>query len=747
VISQVNGFLHRDRKFVFVPEGYTRQNDKSLQEILAALDLRKLPPLLVVTAATSGAVEEIIEDDQHQMMMNGANSSLSNILSMDMKNQEELDLTEGQERELLREKTHEILHSTVELCGQVGAWMIPHHPRRVNGAAAILMGAIPRTQTKSTTNSPVVLGMIGLDQQDEKSGFAELIVSHLYPIDTNVSQRAEISYNPNVMDNTPCPELTHLIIFQRRQEMRDFRERLLSKIPDVFLAFGSTTSFAKKSLFSALVNQSPVALITHTSKEIDHISWMLKHADREKRKIDIGAIPPAPSSKKPASATHTVPGAVVTYKTLPIPSLRDLEAVDEELAQFLTKWPASHADERIIMADPRRVGGVSFQQNLLRAVNASYYLQEARKAAIQKPTKVLQSIEVASDYQNRMTEQNHLKMVLSTLAAVIAAVLYAKIYGSTSPPSFENRNPWQIILFLSTICLPFLIVHFKAMFNNSSHSWSATQNDEAKLQSAIYEFRVRPRSYGQSLSRSQNEPLEAFTAFVNEIEAKIIPASAESNIAILNIDDEADEEFDIEASPLLPPKIESIPNAAYVALKWKRNRLVDTPDFRIQDYQTFACDEYSSQDGIHSKQTSKGSMENTNSSDDGELLTIKEYIDCRIQTERSRKAKEIEALEHRNAMMEKIIKAVLASTSVLAILSKQWLIPVVLGISAAFVASQDFRKYKKRIEVGDTMIAQLDELISWWDCLEVNDKISNASADNLVQSAERIIMAVIANSY
>lgn len=735
---------NKDRAFVYVPSGYFLQNEQCLPEILSALKLSKgLPPLLVVTAATDGAVEETIEDNGQQQQQDGTDattkSPLEKILAAsNSEEEEELDLTEDQERELLREKTHELLRSTVELCGEMGAWLLPHRPRRINGAAEILCGsaAIPPLQANANaSNSPIILGMIGLDQQDQKDGFTDLIVSHIYPVENQINKVAEICYDPNVMDNTPCPELTHLLIFERRQEMRDFRDRLVSRVPDVFLAFGKTTNYAKKSLFAAMVRQSPAALITHTSSEIDHMSWMLKHADREMRKIDNdvvdGAVIVDPTTTTTATSAVVPGGAPKTYSTIPIPPLRELEVVDEELAQLLTKWPAAHKEERVVLADPRRVGGVGFRQKLLRAIDSAYYLQEARVLAIDEATVLYETIDAASDQRNIATEHYHLKMVMTTLATVVAAVLYAKIYGAAPHPSFENHNPYQIAMFMATLGLPFLIVHFKTAFDKTSRSWSSIQSDEAKLQSAIFEFRARPMSFGQAASSSQKEPLEAFLHLVHAIEAcalatlsEIDPSSPPAFVVDHELSSNAStdsvEEYDEEAPPpsessplLLPPALpDSAPDAASTTAKWKK---------RIPD--------------------------DTASKSNETLLTTKEYIECRINVGRERKATELRTLEQRNHTIQTIIKVVLASTSLLALLSKQWFIPIVLGVSAAFVASQDFQKYNTRVEHGETMIAQLDELLAWWNCLDVEGKISKLNEDRLVQTAESIIMADAAYTY
>lgn len=123
------------------------------------------------------------------------------------------------------------------------------------------------------------------------------------------------------------------------------------------------------------------------------------------------------------------------------------------------------------------------------------------------------------------------------------------------------------------------------------------------------------------------------------------------------------------------------------------------------------------------------------------LWTIEDYIEGRIHVAKEQKATQLEVLEQRHNTMELIIKVVLGSTTLLALLSKQWVIPIILGVSASFVSSQDFRKYQKRVEQGQSMISQLEDLLSWWDGLDVEAKILASNEDRIVQMAESIIAA------
>ena len=741
--------LNQHRKFVYFPAGYATQNDKCLQETLLALDLKKLPPLVIVTASTDGAVEEHLDDD--------TGISLGNPLKLDPP--KDLDLTEDEERELLHEKTHEILKSTVECCGEMGAWLLPHRPRRANGAAEVLCNAVPRESTKP----PVILGLIGLDKHDQEDGFADLIVSNVYPVGCEVEKVAEVTYDPNIRDNTPCPELTHLLIFQRRREMREFREKLLSQVPELFLAYGNSTSYAKNCMFASVVNNSPVALITHTSKPIDDMALALRHADREITKVNVGAKDPPPLG----TASHEVSGARATFETFPLPPLHELEH-DNDLSRFLTIWPASHDDERIVLADPRRVGGVTFQQQMVMAIKAAFYTRQARAKVLQEAATLLQSLKNSSEARNDITEAYHLKMVLAILSAVVAAVLYAKVYGADPAPSLQNRNPYQIGLFLTTIAIPFVIVSLKKSYDHHSQTWSAVQGNAAKLESVIFEFRARPRTFGQSTNA---DPLEAFIETVrtirsrnqtlmdpNETIASLESITNDNAVSEGNAQEVLPEEHDdengydveapppSEASPLLPANLTLSPlkDIHTLSANWKKyssaEQAGNAADFH--DYQ-----EYTRNSEVITGEDEDIKNRTTLADDWSSPLTIKDYIIHRIQATKDEKTQELQTLKHRNEIMDTIIKVVLGSTSLFALASKQWFIPIVLGMSAAFASSQDFRKYSKRVDQGEAMIGQVDELRSWWNRLAVDEKILSSNQDRLVQQAENIILADTSFTY
>ena len=101
----------------------------------------------------------------------------------------------------------------------------------------------------------------------------------------------------------------------------------------------------------------------------------------------------------------------------------------------------------------------------------------------------------------------------------------------------------------------------------------------------------------------------------------------------------------------------------------------------------------------------------------------------------------------RTSKISNLIKAVTIFSGATAALSLQWSVPIIFAVTAALGSGQEFHKYKHRIEVGNTMIVQLNELKLWWTSLSVYQKQLPYNKDRLVQQSERIITAELSSAY
>ena len=110
---------------------------------------------------------------------------------------------------------------------------MPQHPRRRNGAAQMICQALPKV------GSPVAVGVIGLEEEDELEGFTASIKTNMEPLGSPIRTVSAIDYDPNVKDRAPCPQLTHLLIFESPHAMLRFREKLLALVPDLLLALAT----------------------------------------------------------------------------------------------------------------------------------------------------------------------------------------------------------------------------------------------------------------------------------------------------------------------------------------------------------------------------------------------------------------------------------------------------------------------------------------------------------------------------
>jgi hypothetical protein len=102
---------------------------------------------------------------------------------------------------------------------------------------------------------PVLLGLIGLDGDNNE--LEKKLAGDMVPVGKAAPWKVaswkvaphviEMYYDPDNPDQdsgTPCPGLTHLVFFQQRDDMREFRDLLRKLIPELLLMFGPATSYA-----------------------------------------------------------------------------------------------------------------------------------------------------------------------------------------------------------------------------------------------------------------------------------------------------------------------------------------------------------------------------------------------------------------------------------------------------------------------------------------------------------------------
>jgi len=139
---------------------------------------------------------------------------------------------------------------------------------------------------------------------------------------------------------------------------------------------------------------------------------------------------------------------------------------------------------------------------------------------------------------------------------------------------------------------------------------------------------------------------------------------------------------------------------------------------------------------------------NTNYIDDHySPMTAEQYLENRVKAKLQEKIVEVTRMVERNERISSVITLITVFSGATAALSLQWFVPVVLGISAAFTTGQQFRKYPQRIESGNNMIVQLNELKLWWMSLSMYQRQLPASKDKLIGDSEGILLREMMASY
>jgi len=687
-----------DRKFVYVPVGYLRRERGAyMDQILAALGL-PLPNIVVVTPETAGSAEEQRAESY------GVSDAASHPIASDW--------SEGHCREVLAAKIGGLLGAVMESSAEVGAWVLPDCPRRRNGAATTVCEALPA--------KCVALGLIGLDEEAEDVEFEAALREAMVPVGSPAKSAVRLSFDPNLSDGAPLPQLTHLLIFESPEEKTIFRNKLLDLVPDFMVAFGNVTREAMNNIFESVKAGSPIVLIQHSGPNIIKMSKMFRHIHSHLGK---DADPPQNSAGR--------------AKSIPPLSGED----DDLIRLFINTWPAGYNRESVVLADPLVTTGAKLQKRLLDAISACFDLKTGgadARAVRRRALGYAWAFHATADAHSRQkkgsTESLHVQFVIFTLLSIVASVIYSKIYGGMAP-----SGTVQTTIYVSTILLPLYVTSLKQDVDKGTAmaNWGAFKVASFQIYSEILKFRTQSGRYRveEKTEIALQKPVEAFTLRIKEIWMSLKPFLHEDSIMLpedfwnnSGISDVSSPDTIVsdllelppvppdETTPILPPCPPIL--ASDPSEKSPPNDFDDEDPPEVE----FVDDNYSP-------------------------LKADDYITCRMQVQMQAKADRLEKMVARNNLLGLAIRMITIFSGGCAAMHLQWFVPIILAVTAALGTAQDYRKYPHRIEKGNDMVVRLNEMKLWWMGLSMYEKQLPQNKDNLILTSERIIVSELQSSY
>lgn len=713
-----------DRPYVYVPVGYCRHHkDEFVQTILSALGLN-LPNMVVVTAETTGSIDEQLAA---YAVQNADSHPIANGWS------------EQHIREVLAAKVGRLLEGVIESSSGVGAWILPNSPRRRNAAAQMVCEAFP----SNGNAAQVALGLIGLGEDEEDAPFKLSLDESKVPVGSPVRNVTQLVYDVGLMDGAPCAALTHLLLFESPEERNNFREVFLDLVPDYLVAFGNLTDDAMKGVFENAKGGSPVILLKHTGVQTDSLCKMFQHVNTHLAVSDDG--------KKSIPPMEGDPGS-------------DLVKL------FLNTWPASYNSKSIVLADPLIMNTPTLQKRILAAITSAFDLKCGDVDTRLAKRKVLDyawSLHAICDRHSSRkkfsAEALHKQLVFFTLISIVASVLYERIYGGGE----GAMTHIQRFIYISTIILPLYITSLKQESNDGEDmmNWSAFKVAATKIESEIVKFRcqVGPYRVHDKTQVALRRPVQVFATKIKTIlnlvsksnlveDALVIPSSfwefdVQAHMPSPKLSDaggsavqvpvpmtirlvESDGiEFDSEPVQESTPLLEMMdkysatkPTEGYDEEMPMKNDIIEADDASIDSSAQFIDDKYSP-------------------------VKTDDYIVSRMQVKMHKKAGLTQMMARRNKTINSLAKIVTISSGATAALSLQWAVPIVLGITAYIGTGQEFRAYPRRIQLGNAMVMQLNELKLWWMSLSMYQKQLPHNKDKLVLSAEKIILTEMESSF
>ena len=451
----------------------------------------------------------------------------------------------------------------------------------------------------------------------------------------------------------------------------------------------------------------------------------------------------------------------------PIPRIQ--EETCDLVKLFLNTWPASYNSKTVVLADPLIMNASSLQKRLLSAITAAFDLKSGGVDTRLAKRKVLDFAwslhEICDKHSSRKkgsSEILHVQLVFFTLISIVASVLYEKIYGGVEHASTNI----QLAIYVSTILLPLYITSLKQESNEgvAKINWAAFKIAATRIESEILKFRCQVGPY-RVAEKTEIALLQPVKVFANKIklilgtvskgnlieDAMIIPPDfwafdVDAHMATLKSGEEEE-----KASSLVPS---TIGHAGNDGISFDSHSMNSDP--LLTEKETTNYDSTKDALGYDEEMPLTGKIDNDDASTDSSACFVDDkycpikadnFIELRMQEAMHKKAGKIQKMVARNKSANFVTKMITIGSGATAALSMQWAVPIVLGVTAALGTGQEYRSYPRRIDLGNAMVMQLNDLKLWWMSLSMYQKQLPHNKDKLVLSAEKIIVAEMEESF
>jgi hypothetical protein len=399
----------------------------------------------------------------------------------------------------------------------------------------------------------------------------------------------------------------------------------------------------------------------------------------------------------------------------------------------------------------------------------------------------------------------------------------------------------QMILYGSTIGLPFLILHLNRLQNKPPsedyrHSWMLLEAVVQQMESELIQFQMRVPNQYRDLSYDQNEltlynnhatssddnsseilsipqqfhegiltsscyalwrkvsrlvPLneisrvnQTISNYSNEHQSKedqtesgLVATSIIINVRADKIENDSDKLNHVEeesrkdcisSTTIIPfvsicvSKVQATDEGNqqklsqqydYDPSKWKKKSSVHDRYYDYPNYDTFH-DESKQQiienkdepettliSSVSSNEGVRNNVDNEKVTDDFHLLTVPEYVKSRLDQQLEHRIQLLQSMNKNKQNIDMSIKYLTLSTTVLAIASYQWAIPIVLALVVAIGSSSQYRKHDQHVLAVQTSINTMLTIQTWWRQLSMDDQKQVTNQEQLVIKVEQAIIA------
>ena len=498
-----------------------------------------------------------------------------------------------------------------------------------------------------------------------------------------------------------CPGLSHYILLESDEDAKLVQDALMDMVSSTVMVLGRPESL--DGVLQLVARRWPTMIVktSETNEICGLLERMQEHAEQ--------------SYDASVNGVNVAASIDVTH----------LAGDNPTIAAVLESWPHNYTGEHVMLLDAAKTEHGGLQKSIQKHLDMTCVIEQEREHVIREAEHLLGLIQTASKQQKRCHQLYHCQWVGTSLAAVIASVVYTQFFDAGMETSI-----WNWCLYACTVLLPLYMIIVDRQRDKADYAQNhgALERAAIHLESETLLFQARVGVY-HSMGRIKDchdtfqTKFRAIWMSVNSIlPHNDAPLAEDVDGHSLDLErDEDNKSVDVEAPP---------------------NEM--TP-LRISQ-RTDACesiDSHSVDDSMASYLSEKTFPFSRLSMDHNKIKTgiyPTIYIRDRLNPQLHKMKKDLARMQRFNSLSKSAVRLSLTSSCILALFSLHWCTPILLSFTMILGSERESRDFDRRLVCLACSSEKLEHTQAWWFGLCHQDRQQQENKDRFLLQAEAIIV-------